>query len=135
MAYPIQDIQGIGPSFAEKLAVASIDTTEKLLAHCSAKKGRVELAAKTGVSESLLLKWTNMADMMRVSGIGPQFAELLEASGVDTIKELAQRKAENLATTMAAKNAEKQLTKAVPAASVISGWIQAAKTTESKLTY
>lgn len=135
MAYPIQDIQGVGPSFAEKLAAANIDNTEKLLDHCCGKKGRVQIAETTGVSESLILKWTNMADMMRISGIGPQFAELLEAAGVDTVKELAQRNADNLAVAMAAKNEEKNLTNAVPASSVIGGWIDAAKTTEAKITH
>ncbi len=135
MAYPIQDIQGIGPSYAEKLAAANIENTENLLDQCCGKKGRSNVAAKTGVSESLILTWTNMADMMRISGIGPQFAELLEAAGVDTIKELAQRNADNLAAAMAAKNEEKNLTNAVPAASVISGWIDAAKSTEGKITY
>lgn len=135
MAYPIQDIQGIGPSFAEKLAAANIDNTDKLLDLCCGKKGRTQIAETTGVSESLILTWTNMADMMRISGIGPQFAELLEAAGVDTVKELAQRNAENLATAMATKNEEKNLTNAVPASSVVAGWIDAAKTTEGKISH
>ena len=135
VAYPIQDIEGIGPAYAEKLKVANIESTETLLDLCGSKKGRVQVAESTGVNESLLLKWSNMADMMRISGIGPQFAELLEAAGVDTVKELAQRNPDNLATAMETKNEEKKLTRAVPAASIISGWVDAAKTTEPKITH
>ena len=135
MSYPIEDIEGIGPTYGEKLKAAGIETTDDLLDACCAKKGRSSAAESTGVSETLILKWTNMADMMRISGIGPQFAELLEAAGVDTVKELAQRNPDNLATAMAAKNEEKNLTNAVPASSVIAGWIEAAKTTDGKLTY
>ncbi|MDF1700055.1 MAG: DUF4332 domain-containing protein [Planctomycetota bacterium] len=135
MTYPIEDIEGIGPAYGEKLKAAGINSTEDLLNACCARPGRKSAAETTGVSETLLLKWTNMADMMRISGIGPQFAELLEAAGVDTVKELAQRNAENLATAMASKNEEKNLTNAVPAASIISGWVEAAKGTEGKMTY
>ena len=135
MGYPIEDIEGIGPTYGEKLKAAGINTTADLLDACCARKGRASAAESTGVSETLILKWTNMADMMRISGIGPQFAELLEAAGVDTVKELAQRNADNLAAAMAAKNEEKNLTNAVPASSVIAGWIEAVKTTDGKLTY
>jgi predicted flap endonuclease-1-like 5' DNA nuclease len=135
MTYPIQDIEGIGPAYAEKLAAADIKTTDDLLSLCCGRSGRAKIAEQTGVSGSLILKWSNMADMMRISGIGPQFAELLEAAGVDTVKELAQRNAENLAAAMAVKNEEKNLTNAVPVASVISGWITAAKSTEPTITH
>ena len=97
MGYKIEEIEGIGPAYAEKLAAASISTTDDLLKLCCDARGRKATAEKTGVSESQLLKWANMADLMRVSGVGRQYAELLEASGVDTIKELRNRNAENLA--------------------------------------
>ena len=87
----ISEIEGIGPSYAEKLTAADISTTEKLLKVCGSKKGRAEIAMKTGISESNLLKWSNMADLMRIKGVGKQFAELLEAAGVDTVKELRTR--------------------------------------------
>ena len=135
MSYPIEDIEGIGPTYGEKLKAAGINTTGDLLDACCGRSGRKNAAESTGLSEKLILKWTNMADMMRISGIGPQFAELLEAAGVDTVKELAQRNAENLAQAMAEKNEEKNLTNAIPAASVISGWIDAAKTTDGRMTY
>jgi predicted flap endonuclease-1-like 5' DNA nuclease len=135
VAYKIEEIEGIGPSYAQKLATADIANTDDLLEHCGSAAGRKKTAAATGVSESLLLGWANMADMMRISGVGRQFAELLEASGVDTVKELAQRNAANLAVKMAEVNTAKKLAKAVPAESVVAGWIAAAKTTEPKISH
>lgn len=127
MAYKIDEIEGIGPAYMEKLAAAKISNTDHLLEYCGGAKGRKEVAEKTGVSEKHLLNWANMADMMRVSGIGPQFAELLEASGVDTVKELQHRNAANLAAKMEEVNKEKNLANAVPAESVIEKWIVQAK--------
>ena len=135
MSYPIQDIEGIGPTFGEKLAVAGINTTDDLLNGCCGRSGRKSAAEKTGVSETLILKWTNMADMMRISGIGPQFAEMLEAAGVDTVKELATRRADNLAAKMLEVNEAKNLANATPAESIVAGWIDAAKSTEPKITH
>ena len=127
MSYKIQEIEGIGPAYAEKLAAADIDTTEELLMLCCDAKGRKATSEKTGVSESQLLKWANMADLMRISGIGSEFSELLEAAGVDTVKELRNRNAGNLAEKMAEVNKEKNLANAVPAESVIEKWIAQAK--------
>ena len=90
MSYKIQEIEGIGPVYAEKLAAADIDTTEELLKLCCDARGRKTTAEKTGVSESQLLKWANMADLMRISGIGSEFSELLEAAGVDTVNGLLE---------------------------------------------
>jgi len=135
MAYAIQDIEGIGPAFAEKLEAAGVKTAEDLLTLCCDAKGRNTVAEKTGVSEGQLLKWSNMADLMRVSGIGGEYAELLEASGVDTIKELRNRNAENLAEKMAAVNEEKKLTRVVPSAKVVEKWVEQARTTEPKITH
>ena len=114
MAYKIIDVEGIGPAYAEKLIAAGISTAEELLEKCAAPKGRKELAEATGIPEKLVLKWTNHADMYRIRGIGPQFAELLEASGVDTVKELSHRVAANLAAKVAEVNAEKKLVGRIP---------------------
>ena len=133
--YKIIEVEGIGPAYAEKLSKIKVSTTEDLLKHCATSGGRKKAAEETGVSETLLLKWSNLADLMRVSGIGPQFSELLEAAGVDTIKELRTRKAENLATKMAEVNAAKKLAKTAPTASVIQGWIEAAKKMEPTISY
>lgn len=135
MSYKIEDIEGIGPSYGEKLAGAEINTTSDLLKACCAKPGRVSIAASTGISESLILKWTNAADMMRVKGVGPEFAELLEASGVDTVKELRTRNSDNLAAKMAEINETKKLTRALPAATVVAGWVEQAKGMEPTITH
>ena len=102
---------------------------------CAAPKGRKELAEATGIPEKLVLKWTNHADMYRVRGIGPQFAELLEASGVDTVKELSHRVAANLAAKVAEVNAEKKLVGRVPVESELQKMIDEAKTLPGVITY
>ena len=135
MAYKIDEIEGIGPSYGEKLHAAGINTTDDLLSQCAKPAGRKQVAEKTGLSEKHILGWTNMADLMRVSGIGKQFAELLEAAGVDTIKELRNRNAENLTEKMSEVNAEKNLCNASPSTSTVQGWIEQAKQTEPKITY
>lgn len=135
MAYKIEDIEGIGPTYAAKLAQAGIETTDDLLELCCHAKGRKEVAAKTGLDESRLLSWANMADLMRVSGIGGEYAELLHACGVDTIKELRHRNAENLAAAMKQTNDEKKLTRNVPSASVVANWIEAAKSIDPVISH
>ncbi len=127
MAYKIETIEGIGPAFATKLAGSNIKTTEDLLKLCCEAKGRKTISESTGVSEKLLLKWANMADLMRIPGIGGEFAELLEAAGVDTIKELRTRKSDALASKMKEINTTKKLTRQVPSASVVEGWVAKAK--------
>lgn len=135
MGYKIQEIEGIGPAFAEKLATAEISTTDDLLNYCCDAKGRKTVAEKTALTESQLLKWANMADLMRISGIGPEFAELLEAAGVDTVKELATRNSENLASKMGEINEEKKLTRALPAQTIVAKWVDAAKGTKPTITH
>jgi predicted flap endonuclease-1-like 5' DNA nuclease len=127
MAYGIEEIEGIGPAYAKKLAAARIETTDDLLKLCGNAQGRKLVAETTGVGESTLLKWSNLADLMRVSGIGPQYSELLEAAGVDTIKELATRNAENLAAKMKEVNEAKKLARTSPSSKVVEDWVAAAR--------
>ncbi len=135
MSYKIDEIEGIGPSYAEKLAAADIRTTDDLLKICREAKGRAAVASKTGISEKLVLSWTNMADLMRIKGIGGQYAELLHAAGVDTIKELRTRNAENLASKMDEVNQAKNLANACPSAAVVQSWIDSAKETDPLITH
>ena len=135
MSYKIDEIEGIGPAYREKLGEAKISTTEDLLEYCADPKGRKSVADSTGVSEKLLLNWANKADLMRISGVGPQFSELLEASGVDTVKELRNRNAENLAAKMEEVNAEKNLANASPAVSKVADWVEAAKGLDPKISH
>ena len=115
MTYKIVDVEGIGPVYAEKLVAAGIDNTEKLLEKRSKPAGRKPLEEETGSSGKLILTWTNHCYLMRIDGIGPQFSELLEAAGVDTVKELKHRKPENLQPKLEEVNAEKKLVRRVPA--------------------
>lgn len=135
MGYKIVDVEGIGESYAAKLAVAGVKTTDSLLTKAATPKGRKDLAEATGISGKLILKWANQADLMRISGVGSEYAELLEAAGVDTVKELRRRNAENLAAKMAEVHQEKKLTRAVPSAAVVTKWVEAAKTMEPKISY
>jgi len=135
MSYDISNIEGIGPAFAKQLSVAGIVKTEDLLNHCGTAKGRKQVAETTGLSEKQLLKWTNMADLMRISGVGEEYSELLEAAGVDTVKELQHRVAENLAAKMAEVNATKKLVRMVPAKSMVERWIEQAKTLKPMISH
>lgn len=135
MAYKVIDIEGVGASYAEKLTAAGVVTTAQLLDKCATPAGRKALAEETGISDKLILKWANHADLFRVNGVGPQFAELLEAAGVDTVKELAHRKAENLAAKMEEVNAEKKLVRRVPVVSEVQKMVDFAKELPGVLTY
>lgn len=127
MARKIEDIEGIGPSSGNKLREAGIHSVDKLLTLCCDKKGRAATAQSTGISESRLLKWVNHADLFRISGIAGQYAELLEAAGVDTVKELRNRNAENLAEKMKEVNATKRLVRRPPSVKMVTDWVAQAK--------
>lgn len=135
MSYKIEEIQGIGPAFAEKLSAADIHTTTDLLAKCCTPAGRGNVAEATGLSTAQILKWANLADLMRVSGIGPQFSELLEGAGVDTVKELRTRNAANLAAKMEEVNQEKHLSGSAPVEKTVQTWIESAKVLDPTITY
>ena len=135
MSYKIENIEGIGPMFGAKLSEAAITTTDDLLNLCCSAKGRKDVEAKTGVSTTMLLKWSNQADLMRISGIGPEYAELLEAAGVDTVKELRTRRPDNLTAKMLEANEAKKLVRKPPAESIVTKWVETAKTTEPKITH
>ena len=135
MAYKIIDIQGIGPVYAEKLIAVGIETVDQLLEKGAAPKGRKELEDKTGIRGDLILTWVNHADLFRVKGVGPQFSELLEAAGVDTVKELRNRNAANLAAKMLEVNEAKPLCKRTPVEKEIQKYIDAAKELEPVVTY
>jgi len=122
----ITEIEGIGPVLGEKFEAAGVKNTDALLEQGGSKAGRKTLAEATGLSESRILTFVNMADLFRISGVAGEFAELLVASGVDTVRELATRNAANLADKLAEVNAEKNLTRKVPTLSQIEDWIKQA---------
>ena len=135
MAYKIIDIEGVGEVYAEKLQAAGIKTVDDLLDRCASAKGRKELEEATEISGKLILRWTNHADLFRINGIGPQFSELLEAAGVDTVKERRHRVAENLQPKLEEVNAEKNLCNRVPSVKEVQKMIDQAKELEPRVTY
>lgn len=131
----IIDIEGIGPVFAEKLGAVGIKTTEALLEKAGSARGRKALAEQTGFSEDRLLEWANRADLMRVKGIGSEYSDLLEAAGVDSVPELANRNPENLTEKLTAVNLEKKLVRKLPALSLVKNWIEQAKVMPKAVTH
>ncbi len=120
-------IEGIGEASAAKLEAAGVQSLEALLEKGGDKKGRKSLEEATGISGKLILRWVNMADLFRIKGIGEEYADLLEAAGVDTVPELAQRKAENLHAKMLEVNEAKKLVRAAPGLSTVETWVAQAK--------
>ncbi len=123
----IETVEGIGQVYAAKLLDYGIDTTEELLEKGSTKKGRKTIADETGISEKLILTWVNHSDLFRIKGIGPQYADLLEEAGVDTVPDLATRNPENLLAKMEEINAEKNLVRAMPYLKQVNKWVEQAK--------
>jgi predicted flap endonuclease-1-like 5' DNA nuclease len=123
----IEDVEGIGPAFAEKLSAAGVATTDALLERGGTSTGRDRLSEATGISERLILEWVNHADLMRIDGVGSEYADLLEAAGVDSCAELAQRNAANLATTFQEVDAARpNWIRQIPGETTIAGWIEQA---------
>ena len=135
MTYKIIDIEGIGPAYAEKLIAAGINTDKEMLDKCCKPAGRKELAEATGISPKLILTWANHCDLMRINGVGPQFSELLEAAGVDTVKELKHRVPANLQAKLEEVNAEKNLVNRVPALAEVEKMIEQAKELPAVMEY
>lgn len=133
MSYNIIDIEGIGPAYATKLNAAGINTTDDLLSKGGTKAGRKALADASGIDEGKILTWVNHSDLHRIDGIAGQISELMEAAGVDTVKELATRNAANLATKMQEVNDAKNLSGRVPGAEQLQKMIDQAKTLEQKV--
>lgn len=137
MANSVIDIEGIGKTYSKILHDAEIRSTDDLLRHCATRSQRKSLARLTGLSEKLLLRWANCADLMRIQGVGEQFSELLEAAGVDTVKELKHRNPEHLAESMREVNQKgrRRLTRRTPSEQTVRTWIRAAKRLRPRLKY
>ena len=131
----IAKIEGIGPVYKEKLVAAGISTLEKLLeAGCKAK-AREDLAAKTGIPVKLILEWVNLADLMRIKGVGEEYSDLLEEAGVDTVSELGNRVPENLLAKLKETNEKEKLVRRPPVLKQVQKWVAEAKKLPRKVEY
>lgn len=135
MAYSVKSLKDLSDNFAAKLKEIGVDTTEQLLDKAGSATGRKQLADEIGAVPQQLLTWVNEADLMRVPGIAEGFSQLLEAAGVDTVKELATRNAENLTAKIAEVNEQLKLTGRVPNQETVAGWIEQAKSLAPKVTH
>ena len=135
MKYKIIDVEGIGPVYAEKLLAVGVTDTDILLEKCAKPAGRKALEEETGISGKLILTWCNHADLMRIKGVGPQFSELLEAAGVDTVKEFRNRVPANLQPKLEEVNEQKHLVGRVPSLSEVERMVAQAKDLEPKMEY
>lgn len=131
----IVDVEGIGDVFAGKLSGIGVTTVEQLLEAGCTPKGRQDLAEKTGISHTLILKWVNRADLARIKGVGSEYADLLEIAGVDTVVELGKRVPANLHKKMDEINAEKKLVRKLPAETQVVDWVDQAKKLDRVVTY
>jgi predicted flap endonuclease-1-like 5' DNA nuclease len=131
----LEEIEGVGPVYAQKLKEAGVATTKALLDKGATAKGRKEVAEKSGISDKLILEWVNHVDLFRIKGVGSEYADLLEEAGVDTVRELAQRKPENLVQKMAETNATKKLVRRLPTLKEVTSWVAQAKELPGVITY
>lgn len=133
--YKITEIEGIGTAYGEKLKSINIYTVNTLLEKGCTKSGRKEIAAATGIDEGLVLSWVNFADLFRIKGIGSEYSQLLEKAGVDSVKELKNRKPENLHAKMAEVNESYELVRQLPGLKLVESWIEEAKNLEPMIKY
>ena len=134
-SYPISKLDGISPDIAAAFKSVGIRTTGKLLEAAKNAKGRKLLAAKTGFDENSILRWANMADRMRVRGLGREYAVLLRVVGVDTVRELKYRNPANLAKAISEANKKRKLVRLLPSEQAVGRWIEQAKKLPLKITY
>jgi predicted flap endonuclease-1-like 5' DNA nuclease len=135
MSYPISGIEGIAQALRTKLKSVGIRTTDKLLERAKGLKERQELARKIDIDPRILLSIANLADRMRIKGVGEDYAELLSAAGVDTVKELRYRNPAKLARSMAEANAKRNLVRVLPSELMVGRWIEHAKKLPLMISY
>jgi len=135
MSYAIMDIEGIGPLMGAKLKKVGIRTASKLLEAAKTAKGRKALAAKLDVDERTVLRWANLVDRMRIKGVGEDYAQLLQAVGVDTVKELKYRNVAKLASAMRDANKKSKLVRLLPSERRVQRWVEQARQLPLKISY
>ena len=131
----LKKIEGIGDVYAAKLFEVGLVTTEALLNKCATPEGRKEIEAQTGIPHEKLLGWVNRADLFRIKGVAEEYSDLLEAAGVDTVPELAQRNPIHLLNKLTEINTEKHLVRRLPTQREVSNWVDHAKVLPRKVMY
>ena len=131
----LEQVEGIGFKYAQTLRKVGVRSTGSLLEKGSSPSGRKEIAAATGIGKALILEWVNHVDLFRIKGVGEEYADLLEETGVDTVMELAQRRGDNLHQKMLEVNARKRLVRRLPSRKMVADWITQAKKLPRKITY
>jgi len=135
MRYKIETVEGVAKVYGEKLRCAGINRTDQLLERGATKKGRKEVAETCGIDEKMVLKWTNCCDLMRIRGVGKEYSELLEAAGVDTVKELRNRRPDNLHKAMQEANEKRKMVRQTPSLKQVEAWVAHAKELPPVMTY
>jgi predicted flap endonuclease-1-like 5' DNA nuclease len=131
----LESVEGIGPAYATELKKGGVESISSLLKKGATRKGREDIAQVTGLSETRILEWVNRADLYRVKGVGGQYSDLLEQSGVDTVVELAQRNPKNLHETLIDTNERCHLVRKVPTELQVKAWVKHAKTLKRVVEY
>jgi predicted flap endonuclease-1-like 5' DNA nuclease len=131
----LENVEGIGPAYSKKLKRAGVRSSNSLLEMGGTPRGRQEIALRSGLSSATILEWVNHVDLFRIKGVGEEYADLLEAAGVDTVVELAQRNAANLYESLQATNRAKKLVRRLPSAKQVAEWVRQAKRLPRKISY
>jgi predicted flap endonuclease-1-like 5' DNA nuclease len=135
MTYAIADLSAVDQDSVTSLKKAGIRTTARLLEFAKDAKGRKLLADKTGIPEKNILRWANLSDKMRIKGVGEDYAVLLQAAGVTTLKELKYRNPAKLAKAMAEANARRKLVRVLPSDRAVVRWVGEANKLQIKISY
>src|SRR4029077_12829888 len=135
MSYPITAIDDIDADEADALKAVGIRTAEKLLEAAKSPKGRKLLSAQTDLDEKRLLRWANIADKLRIKGMGREYAGLLCEVGVDTVTELQYRNPARLAKSMAEANKKRKLVRFLPSEKLVTRWVEHARKLPRNITY
>ena len=135
MTYPITELEGMTSFYASKLKALGIRTTDAFLEAARTVKGRKTLAGKTGISEQQLLDWANVADYMRIPGMGKAKVGLVRAAGVTTVRELTLRNPARLAQNMKDVNTRRKLVRVLPSERSVEQLIEQARKLSPKISY
>ena len=129
----IDQVAGIDQKQATRLRKAGVRTSKSLIEKASTQKGRTELAKASGVTPKDLQTWVHHADLLRVRGIGAEYAELLVAAGVDTVRDLRRRNATALVAKIIGLNGAQRVVNRLPTEVMVEGWIAAAAELEPSI--